>query len=155
MSISNAVLRNPTDDDSSGELTTIFSDREFYMSLERFCNQAKDTKPEYESFLQYYFNDEGYVDIWRIPHAMMDVLLHRMQYNRVFESREFRKTFQEFVRELLAFCSKECPRNAPVAPAVATGFLKVTDLQNERCEYLIALTNSFSRVLEILASEEQ
>jgi len=154
MSISNAALRNPTDDDSYEELTRIFSDRELYIFLERFCNQVTATQPEFESFLQQFFNDEGYVDIWRIPHVMMDVLLHRTQYNRVFESREFRKTLHRFVRELLVFCSKECHRNVLVVPAVATGFMEVTDLQIGSHEYLNALTTSFSRVLEILASEE-
>ena len=154
MSISNAALRNTTDDYSYEELTPIFSDRELYISLERFCNQAITTQPELESFLQHYFNDGGYVDIWRIPHAMIDVLLHRTQYNRVFESKEFRKTFHRFVRELLVFCSKECHRNALVAPAVATGFMEGTDLQTGSYEYLNAMTTSFSRVLEILASEE-
>ena len=110
MSISNAALRNPSDDYSYEELTRILSDRELYILLERFCNQLTVAKPEYESFLQFYFNDEGYVDIWRIPHAMIDVLLHRTQYNRVFENREFRKKFQGFVRDLLVFRSKECHR---------------------------------------------
>lgn len=154
MSISNAALRNTTDDYSCEEIVPIFSDRELYILLERFCNQAITTQPEYQSFLQHFFNDEGYVDIWRIPHVMIDVLLHRTQYNRVLESREFRKTLHRFVRELLVFCSKECHRNALVAPAVATGFMEVTDLQIGSHEYLNALTTSFSRVLEILASEE-
>jgi hypothetical protein len=154
MSISNAALRNTTDDYSYEELTPIFSNRGLYISLERFCNQVTATKPEYESFLQNYFNDEGYVDIWRIPHAMIDVLLHRTQYNRVFENREFRKKFQGFVRDLLVFCSKECHRNSFEAPAVATGCMEVTDLQTGSHEYINALITSFSRVLEILENEE-
>ena len=93
MSISNAALRNPSDDYSYEELTRILSDRELYILLERFCNQLTVAKSEYESFLQFYFNDEGYVDIWRIPHVMMDVLLHRTKFSRVFDNREFRKTF--------------------------------------------------------------
>ena len=110
MSFSNAALRNTTDAGPCEELAPIFSDRELYTFLERFSNQVKTTKPEYESFLQNYFNDEGYVDIWRIPHAMIDVLLHRTHYNRVFDSREFCKTFHRFVRDLLVFRSKECHR---------------------------------------------
>ena len=151
MSISNAALRNTADDYSREELTPIFSDRELYILLERFCNQAITTQPELESFLQHYFNDGGYVDIWRIPHAMIDILLHRTQYNRVFESREFRKTFHRFVRELLVFCSKECHRNTLSAPVTGT---VGTRSQSSGHDYLDALMTSFSRVLEILASEE-
>ena len=150
MSISNAALRNTTDDYSYEELTPIFSNRGLYISLERFCNQVTATKPEYESFLQNYFNDEGYVDIWRIPHAMIDVLLHRTQYNRVFGSRVFRKTFHRFVRELLVFCSKECHRNTLSAPVTGT---VGTRSQSRGHDYLNAMMTSFSRVLEILASE--
>jgi len=151
MSISNAALCNTTDDYSCEELAPIFSDRELYILLERFCNHAIATQPELESFLQHYFNDGGYVDIWRIPHAMIDVLLHRTQYNRVFGSREFRKTFHRFVRELLVFCSKECHRNTLSAPVTGT---VGTRSQSSGHDYLDALMTSFSRVLEILASEE-
>jgi len=84
---------------------------------------------------------------------MMDVLLHRTRFNRVFDNREFRKTFHRFIRELMVFCSRECHRNALVAPAVATRFMEDTDLQIGSRECLNALTTSFSRVLEILASE--
>ena len=153
MSISNAALRNTTNDYSCEELAPIFSDRELYIFLERFCNQVAATQPEYQSFFQHFFNDEGYVDIWRIPHVMMDVLLHRTRFNRVFDNREFRKTFHRFIRELMVFCSRECHRNALVAPAVATRFMEDTDLQIGSRECLNALTTSFSRVLEILASE--
>ena len=151
MSISNAALRNTTDDYSCEELAPIFSGRELYISLERFCNQVAATQPEYQSFLQHFFNDEGYVDIWRIPHAMMDVLLHRTHYNRVFDSEEFRKTFKQFIRELLIFCSKECHRNTLSAPVTGT---VDTRSQSSGHDYLNALITSFSRVLEILASEE-
>ncbi|MEN6636708.1 MAG: hypothetical protein ABFC56_12715 [Clostridiaceae bacterium] len=151
MSISNAALRNTTDDYSCEELAPIFSDRELYIFLERFCNQVAATQPEYQSFLQHFFNDEGYVDIWRIPHVMMDVLLHRTRFNRVFDNREFRKTFHRFIRELMVFCSRECHRNTLSAPVNGT---IGTRSQSSGHDYLNALMTSFSRVLEILASEE-
>ena len=151
MSISNAALRNPTDDYSYEELTRIFSDRALYVFLERFCNQVTATQPEFESFLQQFFNDEGYVDIWRIPHVMMDVLLHRTKFSRVFDNREFRKTFHRFIRELMVFCSRECHRNTLSAPVTGT---EDTRSQSSGHDYLNALITSFSRVLEILASEE-
>lgn len=151
MSNSNTALRNPADGYSCEELAPVLSDRELYILLERFCNQATGTQPFYESFLQHYFNDEGYVDIWRIPHVMIDVLLHRTQYNRLFESKEFRKTLHRFVRELLAFCSKECHHNSLSAPVTGT---EGTRSHNSGHDYRNALSTSFSRVLEILASEE-
>jgi len=151
MSISNAALRNPSDDYSYEELTRILSDRELYILLERFCNQLTVAKPEYESFLQFYFNDEGYVDIWRIPHVMMDVLLHRTKFSRVFDNREFRKTFHRFIRELMVFCSRECHCKALSTPVADMAGIRS---QSSGHDYLNALTTSFSRVLEILASEE-
>lgn len=151
MSISNTALRNTADDYSCDELATIFSDRELYISLERFCNQVTATKPEYESFLQFYFNDEGYIDIWRIPHVMMDVLLHRTKYNRVFDNRKFRKTFHRFIRELMVFCTRECHCKALSAPVAN---MAGSCAQSGGHDYLNALMTSFTRVLEILASEE-
>ena len=151
MSISNAALRNPTDDYSYEELTRIFSDRALYVFLERFCNQVTATQPEFESFLQQFFNDEGYVDIWRIPHVMMDVLLHRTKFSRVFDNREFRKTFHRFIRELMVFCSRECHCKALSTPVADMAGIRS---QSSGHDYLNALTTSFSRVLEILASEE-
>lgn len=155
MSISNAALRNQVDDYSCDERTSIFSDRKFYISLERFCNQVTATQPEFEPFLQYYFNDEGYVDIWRIPHAMMDVLLHRTQYNRVFESGEFRKTFHRFVREFLIFCSKECHREALLGTTIDSASNEGLSQQRGIHEYLNTLMASFSEVLEKLESEDR
>lgn len=154
MSISNAALRNPAGDYSCDDLPPIFSDRELYILLEYFCNQVTVTQSSYESFLQHYFNDSGHVDIWRILHAMIDVLLHRTQYNRAFESRDFRETFHRFVRDLLVLCMEECHRNTLVSPLAASGQMEVTDLQSDRREYINALTTSFTKVLEILASEE-
>lgn len=151
MSISNAALRNPSDDYSYEELTRILSDRELYILLERFCNQLTVAKPEYESFLQFYFNDEGYVDIWRIPHVMMDVLLHRTKFSRVFDNREFRKTFHRFIRELMVFCTRECHCKALSTPVAD---MAGNCAQSGGHDYLNALMTSFTRVLEILASEE-
>jgi len=154
MSISNAALRNTTDDYSCEEIVPIFSDRELYIFLERFCNQVTATQPEFESFLQHYFNDEGYVDIWRIPHVMIDVLLHRTQYNRVLESREFRKTLHRFVRELLVFCSKECHHNSLLETADVGATKEGFSLKSGGHDYLNTLMTSFSKVSVILASEE-
>lgn len=151
MSNSNAALRNTTDDYSYEELTRIFSDRELYIFLERFCNQAITTQPEFELFLQHFFNDEGYVDIWRIPHVMMDVLMHRTKYNRVFDNRKFRKTFHRFIRELMVFCTRECHCKALSTPVAD---MAGNCAQSSGHDYLNALMTSFSRVLEILASEE-
>ena len=155
MSITNLALRNSVDDYSCEEVTPIFSDRELYIFLERFCNQVADTQPKHHSFLQHFFDDEGYVDIWRIPHVMIDVLLHRMHFNRVFDSKEFRKTFHQFVMDLLVFCSKECLRISLLETG-STGVIKEgLSSQSFEPEYLNALMASFSRVLEILASEER
>jgi hypothetical protein len=155
MSISNAALRNPTEDYSCEELNQIFSDRELYIFLERFCNQVTATQPEFESFLQQFFNDEGYVDFWRIPHVMIDVLLHRTHYNRVFDNREFRKTFHRFVRELLVFCSIECHHNSLLETANAGAIKEGFNLKSGGHEYLNTLMTSFSKVIEIIASEER
>ena len=153
MSSSNTALRRPTADVSDEELAPIFSDRTLYILLERFCGQVSETMPTYEPFLQRHFNDEGYVDIWRIPQAMMDVLLHRTQYNRVFDSREFRGTFHAFIREFLAVCAKEC-RIETLSQTSAAGALEERLITQGGGEYLNALVTSFSSVLEILASEE-
>lgn len=154
MSMLSTTVQNSAGDYSSEDGNAIFSDRELYALLERFCNQVAATQPSYASFLQRYFNDEGYVDIWRIPHAMMDVLLHRTEYNRVFDSSEFRKMFHLFIHELLVFCANECRSEAFRETSIAGAIKEGRRDTSGSTEYLPALMNGFSKVLENLASEE-
>ena len=52
----------------------IFNNKSFCFLLERFSNIMCKKDHEYYLFLNTYFNDEGYVDIWRIPHLLLDLV---------------------------------------------------------------------------------
>ena len=90
--------------------------REFYILLERFCNKIGETSPQYDEFLNLYFNDEGYVDIWRIPHLMLDAFNQNLKFHKLLEFEEFRTTFHQFLAELYNFCLSECQTGLYVKP---------------------------------------
>lgn len=81
----------------------LMNNKEFYILLERFCNKISKTNSQYNNFLNHYFNDEGYVDIWRIPHVIADIANNRVDSNKVIGCEEFRTTFSSFLSEFYNF----------------------------------------------------
>lgn len=120
----------------------------FYHLLERFCNDIVTEQPEYEDFFQRYFNDEGYVDIWRIPHVMIDVLQRNMKFNRVLQHKEFREIFHRFIVELYDFCIKECLLETPATQQHGYSAIDTAQRMRARHRFLDELMSTFALVLE-------
>lgn len=128
---------------------SLLSCSEFYDLLERFCNGIVIDRPEYEDFLQRYFNDEEYIDIWRIPHVMMDALQRNMKFNRVFQHKEFRDTFHRFIADLYDFCIKECLlETRPAYQEASTSASDTAQHLRGRHRFLDELMTTFAQVLE-------
>ncbi len=75
----------------------------FYSVLEQFRHDAACLA--HERFLQLYLNDAGYVDIWRIPHMMLDAVQNRLATHKLQDEREFRRLFHGFLTALYDWCS--------------------------------------------------
>jgi len=127
----------------------LLSCSEFYILLERFCNGIAIDQPEYEGFLQQYFNDEGYIDIWRIPNVMLDALQRNMKFNRVFQHKDFRDTFHRFIADLYDFCIRECLLETQPAHHEANDSASDTAQRlRVRHRFLDELMTTFAQVLE-------
>ncbi len=120
---------------------------EFYILLERFCNEIGKSSPKYDEFLNLYFNDEGYVDIWRIPHLMIDAFNQNLKFHKVLECEEFRSTFHQFLTELYNFCLNECQSSLFVKPDTSSSQRTLHNLRI-RQQFLNTLMGTFIRVVE-------
>lgn len=74
-------------------VSELFNNAGFYIWLEKFSNIKSKEDPQINNFLNVYFNDEGYVDIWRIPRLLMDLATGKCQthsallYDPIFRTR--------------------------------------------------------------------
>lgn len=121
--------------------------REFYILLERFCNSIVKYEPQYDEFMNLYFNDEGYVDIWRIPHLMLDVFNQNLKFHKILEHDEFRTTFHQFLIELYNFCLFECQASLYVKPDSSSSQNALYHLRF-RQQFLSTLMVTFIKVME-------
>jgi len=126
---------------------TLMNCREFYIILERFCNTIGKTSPQYDEFLNLYFNDEGYVDIWRIPHLMLDAFNQNLKFHKLLEFEEFRTTFHQFLAELYNFCLSECQTGLYVKPDPISTQSTLKNLR-VRQQFLNTLMGTFISVME-------
>ena len=121
--------------------------REFYILLERFCNDIGTVSPQYDEFLNAYFNDEGYVDIWRIPHLMLDAFSHNLKIHKIFEHKEFRTAFYQFLIELYNFSFCEYQSSLYVKPDASSSQNTLHQLRI-RQQFLSTLMGTFINVME-------
>ena len=121
--------------------------REFYTLLERFCIKIGETSTQYSEFLNLHFNDEGYIDIWRIPHLMLDVFSQNLMFHKLLECEEFRKTFHQFLTELYNFCLSECQTELYVKPDPISTQAILNNLR-VRQQFLNILIGTFIIVME-------
>lgn len=121
--------------------------RAFYTLLERFCSRISETAPQYDEFLNRYFNDEGYIDLWRIPHLMLDAFNQNMKFHKVLECEVFRKTFHQFLTELYNFCLIECQTGLFVKPDPTSTQNTLNNLRI-RHQFLNTLMDTFINVME-------
>ena len=92
----------------------------FYSLLETF--HLQDDCVAHEAFLQRYLNDEGYVDIWRIPHLMLDTVQQKLGNHKLHDDKTFRILFHEFLAALYAWClSQNTPGGEAPSASDRTG----------------------------------
>jgi len=121
--------------------------KEFHIMLERFCNKIGETYPQYDEFLNQYFNDEGYVDIWRIPHLMIDAFNQNLKFHKLLECDDFRNTFHQFLTELYNFYLAECQAGLYVKPDPISTQSTLNNLR-VRQQFINTLMGTFISVLE-------
>ena len=121
--------------------------KEFYALLERYCNSIEKDHPLYDGFLNLYFNDEGYVDIWRIPYLMIDAFNQDLGFHKMLECEDFRKTFHQFLAELYNFCLHECQTELYVKPDSITS-QNIRDNLKIGKQFLNTLMGTFISVME-------
>ena len=121
--------------------------REFYILLERFCCGIGKARPQYDEFLHQYFNDEGYLDLWRIPNLMIDAFNQNLKFHKVLEFEEFRVTFHQFLADLYNFCLSECQPGLYLNPELSSTHSTVNRLRI-RQQFLNTLMVTFINVME-------
>lgn len=93
---------------------TVAPEKEWIQSsfnlIERFCNEISKEDTEMEWFLNRYFNDEGYVDVWRIPYLLMDIYNGNYTFHsNTLHITEFRRYFKKFFILYYNFCIQSNP----------------------------------------------
>ncbi|NCA98005.1 MAG: hypothetical protein EOM08_03965 [Clostridia bacterium] len=136
--------------------TDVLSNREFYFLLEKFCLEQIRETAGYDRFLNQYFNDEGYVDLWRIPNLMLDVIQQNVKFQANMAKPEFRTTLQSFVADLYTFCLKAIP-TFPASTTEKSDVPVSVSLQNLKAQqhFVQSLMATFIQVLEQLSAEGQ
>lgn len=82
--------------------------KEFYVLMELYCNNMLEKEGKYTALLNCHFNDEGYIDCWRIPHLMLDI--HEKNYKlhrNTLDSPGFLPVFFDFLLEFYNYCMKK------------------------------------------------
>lgn len=99
---------NMNDREYCQNTSELFNSKSLYILLERFSNTITKEIPEYDDFLNRYFNDEGYVDIWRIPHLLVDLITGTLDFHAALLNDEvFRTMFMSFIGEFYNYCMKK------------------------------------------------
>jgi len=85
----------------------LLNNKSLYIMLERFCNVRSEEDTDFNTFLHIYFNDEGYVDVWRIPHLLMDLVAGNCKFHSaLLNDSAFRAKFLCFFGEFYNYCVK-------------------------------------------------
>ena len=139
---------------TAGLGTDMLSNREFYFLLEKFCLEQVREDSGYHSFLNRYFNDEGYVDLWRIPNLMLDVIQQNTKFQAHMAEAEFRATFQIFVADLYHFCLHVIPAFSTIQKEDTPEAVSLQQLKAHQ-QFVQSLMETFIQVLEHLGAEGQ
>lgn len=83
----------------------LLQSKDFYLLTELYCSEVSEQDKIISAYLSYYFEDEGYVDCWRIPHLMLDIYNKSYQFNeKTLESPNFLPFFFNFLLGFYDFC---------------------------------------------------
>ncbi|NSW89988.1 MAG: hypothetical protein HPY74_04755 [Firmicutes bacterium] len=86
----------------------LIQSKNFYILMERFCNIISKEDAQFDLFLNKYFNDEGYVDVWRIPYLLMDIYNCNFKFHsKTLDSYEFKSYFTRFLGLFYNYCLSE------------------------------------------------
>ncbi len=86
----------------------LIQSNDFYILIERFCNIISVKDAQFDLFLNKYFNDEGYVDVWRIPHILIDIHQGNLKFlSKTLEDDEFLSIFPRFLGLFYNYCLSE------------------------------------------------
>lgn len=84
----------------------LLQSKDFYLLMEQFCNIEIERDAEIAWFLNYYFNDEGYVDCWRIPHLMLDICEGTfLSHQKTIDCPQFIRVFTRFTENFAKYCA--------------------------------------------------
>lgn len=76
----------------------LFHCKDFYLIMERFCYKISKGNTRFHIFLNEFFNDEGYVDVWRIPGLMLDIYNCNYRFHdNTLKNQNFIKNFPVFL----------------------------------------------------------
>lgn len=139
---------------TAGLGTDMLSNRECYFLLEKFCLKQHKDATSHDHFLNRYFNDEGYVDLWRVPNLMLDVIQQNTQFQAHMAESEFRATFQIFVADLYKFCLNAIPAFSPAQKEDTPEAVSLQQLKAHQ-QFVQSLMETFIQVLEHLGAERQ
>ena len=128
----------------------LIQSKNFYIMTERFCNIISREDVQFDIFLSKHFNDEGYCDVWRIPHLLLDVYQGNCRFHsKTLESADFISLFPQFLGRFYNYCVSEY--NTCLIEEHKFGDIQRTVLEFKVKQQLMNITmDTFCRVLENL-----
>ncbi|MHB1314615.1 MAG: hypothetical protein ACYCX2_03925 [Christensenellales bacterium] len=126
----------------------LFQCKNFYILMERFCNTLSKEIEYFDRFLNEFFNDEGYVDIWRIPHLMLDIYNCNFWFHtRTLRNKDFIENFPRFLGLFYNYYLSEY--KPYLINEAGLNDIKKTVLQIKTNQNLMNLVmDSYSRIIE-------
>lgn len=127
----------------------LLNSKYLYIFLEEYSNIKTKESPEYDNFINRYFNDEGYADIWRIPHLLTDLLSDNFTYHAsLLNDEAFRMTFISFIGEFYNYFLK----NSDLLLVVADNPTSIKNWIQEKQRLYNLITETYCRICEKLIS---
>lgn len=126
----------------------LIQSKNFYILVERFCNIISKEDAQFDLFLNNYFNDEGYVDVWRIPHLLIDIHRGNVEFHRnTMECEEFRCFFPRFLGLFYNYCLSEYKPYLIADINLNEGKMAVLQIKKNQ-QLMNIVMDTYSRVLE-------
>ena len=133
----------------------LLNNKSLYIMLERFCNLRSEQDAEFNTFLNIYFNDEGYVDVWRIPHLLMDLVMGNCKFHSsLLNDSEFRSKFLNFVGDFYNFCVKNSVLFLMNKDCLVQFDASILEIRKNQCVFNL-IADTYCKVIEQLKSYEE
>lgn len=83
----------------------LLQSKDFYFLMELYCNRVSEKDAKLCALLNTHFNEEGYIDCWRIPHVMLDIHERNWQFHsKTLGSPDFIPVFFDFLLGFYNYC---------------------------------------------------